>query len=350
MTVAGPVPADTLGVVLPHEHLVSDLSDYYVPPDDPALRAIGEGPVTMERLHILRRNLFAIRDNMVLRDIDLAVAEAELFRDLGGGTIVDTTPPDGNRDPVALARIAARTGLKVVMGCGHYVHPMHPPSLAEETVASVTDRLLHEIRHGVGDTGIRPGIIGELGTWDPLHPDEAKVLRAAAMVQQETGLAITVHVHVTARAGNAVLDVLEDAGADVSRVIMGHLDIPFGHLDSDEASVLVYHRSLADRGCFVEYDTVGTENYEPASPVTPAFWTALDLTRARAVRTLVAEGYRDQLLLSHDIFTKFQLASYGGFGYGHILRDFQHRLIEIGVSQDDVRHILVDNPRRALAG
>jgi phosphotriesterase-related protein len=350
MTVAGPVSADSLGVVLPHEHLISDLSDYYVAPDDPVLREIGNGPVTMERLHILRRNLFAIRDNMVLDDVDLAVAEAQLFRDLGGATIVDTTPPDGHRDPGALAEISRRTGLHVVMGCGHYVHTMHPTSLAAETQASVTRRLLDEIQNGIGDSGLRPGIIGELGTWDPLHPDEEKVLRAAAEAQAATGLAITVHVHVTARAGNDVLDVLEDAGADLSRVIMGHLDIPFGHLDSDEASVLDYHRSLADRGCVIEFDTVGTENYEPASPVTPAFWTALDLTRARAVRTLVDEGYGDRLLLSHDVFTKFQLVAFGGMGYGHILRDFQHRLREVGVAAADIERILVHNPRRALAG
>jgi phosphotriesterase-related protein len=128
MTVAGPVADDELGVVLPHEHLVSDVRAYYSTPDDPVLRAIGDGPVVIEHLGLLRRNLFAVRDNLVLGDLDTAIAEVAAFAGLGGGTIVDTTPPDGGRDPLALAEIARRAGVHVVMGSGHYIHPVHPPS------------------------------------------------------------------------------------------------------------------------------------------------------------------------------------------------------------------------------
>jgi phosphotriesterase-related protein len=114
--------------------------------------------------------------------------------------------------------------------------------------------------------------------------------------------------------------------------------------------VLDYHRSLATRGCFIEYDTCGAEVFAPASPVTPPFWTALDLTRARAIARLFEEGYGDRLLVSHDVFTKSQLLRYGGFGYGHILRDFQHRLREVGLGDAEVRQLIVDNPRRWLVG
>ena len=75
---------------------------------------------------------------------------------------------------------------------------MHPPGLDEEPLESIAARLIGEIEDGVGETGVRPGIIGEIGTWEPLHPTEEKVLRAAAAAQQATGLAITVHVHIAA--------------------------------------------------------------------------------------------------------------------------------------------------------
>ncbi len=350
MSVTGPVPGDRLGVVLTHEHLMSDSRHYYVASDDPVLARMGEASVGMGSLHLLRRNLFAVRDNLLLDDVAVAVEEVATFGALGGGTIVDTTPPDAHRDPLVLREIAERTGLTIVMGSGHYIHPVHPASLEHEPVGSIADRLIAEIEGGVEDTGIRPGVIGELGTWHPLHPREERVLRAAARAQRATGLAISVHVHIAARAGLHVLDVLESAGADLTRVIMGHLDIAFGHLDTTEDEVLRYHRTIAARGAYVEYDTWGTEVFAPRSPVTPPFWTPSDLTRARAVAQLVADGHGDRLLLSHDVFTKSQLLRYGGFGYGHILRDSQHRLREVGLGETDIERILVENPRRVLAG
>jgi phosphotriesterase-related protein len=350
MTVTGPVPADELGVVLPHEHLISDVTAYYAPSADPVERAVGDGPVTMSTLGRLRRNLFAIRDNLLLADVDVAVEEAVAFAALGGRTIVDTTPPDGGRDPRALVEISRRTGLKIVMGCGHYIHPLHPPGLDDEPLGSIADRLIGEIEAGVGDTGIRPGVIGELGTWHPLHPTEEKVLRAAAAAHKATGLPISVHVHIAAREAHTPLTILEEEGVNLARVVLGHMDIAFGHLDTDEEAVLDYHRSLAARGCFIEYDTCGAEVFAPGSPVTPPFWTALDLTRARAIVRLFEGGFGDRVLISHDVFTKSQLVRYGGFGYGHILRDFQHRLREVGLGDAEVRQLLVENPRRWLAG
>ncbi len=347
-TVLGPVAPSELGIVLPHEHLLVDTTCYYQPAAEASARALGEGPVDITKLGRLRRNLFLVRDNLVLDDVDLAIEEAQEFRKLGGGTIVDLTLPDIGRDPVALQAISRMTGLHVVMGCGHYVHHAHPQDLDRETIDSVAQRLIGELTDGVGDGRVRPGIIGEIGTWDPLHPNEEKVLRAAARAQIETGIAITIHVHIAARKGGDVLTVLEDEGADLARVVMGHLDIPFGHLDTSFAEVLDYHRSLADRGCYIEYDTCGAEVFAPGSPQTPPFWTALDLTRARAIAQLVEDGYGDRLLVSHDVFTKTQLMRYGGFGYAHILRDFQHRLGEVGVSEEAITQLLVDNPQRML--
>lgn len=347
-TVLGPVPAQELGVVLPHEHLLIDTTCYYQPPAEASARALGESPVEITKLGLLRRNLYLLRDNLVLADVDTAVEEAMEFRKLGGGAIVDLSLPDIGRDPLALQTISRLTGLHVVMGCGHYVHHAHPPSLDDEPVEAIAERLIGEVTGGVADTGVRPGIIGEIGTWDPLHPNEEKVLRAAARAQRATGLAITVHVHIAARRGNEVLSILEQEGADPARVVLGHLDIAFGHLDTDFEQVLDYHRALAARGCYIEYDTCGAEVFAPGSPETPPFWTALDLTRARAIARLFEEGFGDRILVSHDVFTKAQLLRYGGFGYGHILRDFQYRLREVGLGDAEARQLLEDNPQRML--
>jgi phosphotriesterase-related protein len=350
MTVLGPVSAEELGPVLPHEHLLIDTRCYWQPPVEASRRRIAEGPVEITNLGFLRRNLFFVRDNLLLDDVELAIAEAMEFRTLGGGAMVDLSLPDIGRDPTALRAIAHATGLHIVMGCGHYVHLAHPASLRDESVESIVERLVNEIEHGAGANRVRPGIIGEIGTWHPLHPDEEKVLRAAARAREATGLALTIHVHIAAREAHELLAILDHEGCDLTRVVLGHLDIAFGHLDTDYEEVLDYHRSLAARGCYIEYDTIGAEVFAPASPVTPPFWTAHDLTRARAIAQLIADGYGDKILISHDVFTKSQLLRYGGFGYGHILRDFQHRLREVGVTDRDVHRLLVDNPKRMLSG
>jgi phosphotriesterase-related protein len=348
MTVLGPVPASDLGHILPHEHLLIDGRCYYTPPAEANRRAIAESPVDITKLGLLRRNLFALRDNLDLSDIDQVCEEALEFCNLGGRTIVELTLPDVGRDPIGLQTISRRTGLHIVMGCGHYIHPVHPRCVDEETVEEVTKRLICEINNGVKGSGVRPGIIGEIGTWDPLHPNEEKVLRAAAHAQKATGLALTIHLHIAARKGADILTILDQEGVDLSRVVLGHLDIAFGHLNTDFENVIEYHTSLAASGCYIEYDTCGTEVFSPKTEATPPFWTALDLTRARGIARLVEQGFGDQILISHDIFTKSQLIRYGGFGYGHILRDFQYRLLEVGLSEGEVRKLLVDNPRRML--
>ena len=196
---------------------------------------------------------------------------------------------------------------------------------------------------GIDDTGVRAGIIGEIGTSDPLHPREEKVLRAAALAQAHTGAAITLHLTPPTRNAHATLDILEEAGADLGRVVVGHLDESI-----DET--LDYHRSIADRGCYLEYDDCGYEMYFPRlANGAPHFWLPSDRDRARAVVRLCEAGYADRILLSHDVCNKTYLLAYGGFGYGHILRNLVTNIRDFGASEQDIDTILRANPQRMLA-
>jgi phosphotriesterase-related protein len=170
----------------------------------------------------------------------------------------------------------------------------------------------------------------------------------AELIVDTVATRTSIHLHVAARDGHQILTILEREGVDFSRVVLGHVDIAFGHLDTDIDAVLSYHRTLAARGAFIEYDTCGAEVYAPGGGDVPPFWTALDLTRARAIAQLFEEGLGDRLLISHDVFTKSQLLRYGGFGYAHILRNFQHNLREVGLSDHELDQLLRDNPQRML--
>jgi phosphotriesterase-related protein len=348
MTVLGPVDADSLGVTLPHEHLLIDLSCYLEKPSEASELAHFEAPVRLENLGKVRRSPYGNRDNCLLTDIELAVAEAIDFKGVGGGTICDLTNADLGRDPLALREIAARTGLNVIAGCGHYLEMAQPSRLRELTASQLGVELVREVHEGIDDTGVRPGVIGEIGTGDPITAAEVKVLQAAAIAQKATGLPISVHVHPSGRRGHDVLDHLAAAGADLSAVVLGHLDASIAHPGSSVDDAVAYISSLAARGCFVEFDLCGNDGFFYTKSA--SWWLPSDRERAAAAAKLATAGHGDRLLFSQDVGHKHYLTRYGGWGYRHVPSVFATILRASGISNDDIRSFLVDNPRRMLLG
>jgi predicted metal-dependent phosphotriesterase family hydrolase len=196
-TVDGPVAPDELGITPTHEHVFLELWA-----DD------GQGYVGQ------------------LRDEDVLAAELGRFRDAGGSCVVDQTPGGAGRDAAGLRRLSARTGLKIVTGCGWYTEPFYPPAhdLARRSTAAIAEELVSEIRDGFGDTGVRPGIIGEIGAgqgW--ISPLEERVPRAAARAQMKTGLPLATHTLYHA-AGAAQMALFDEESVDPGRVCIGHCD------------------------------------------------------------------------------------------------------------------------------
>jgi phosphotriesterase-related protein len=350
MTVSGPVDVEELGVTLPHEHILFD-STCFFDAVDPVFARKGELPawkaevmrlgVTIETVGELRRDPMLVRDNMLLEDEDVAVRELALFRELGGGTVVDVSPAEMGRRPESLTRIAERTGLNLVAATGHYLAFTHPAEVASQSVEEIAGWMIGELTVGIGETGVRAGIIGELGVSEGgMHPDEEKVLRAGALAQVETGAPITIHNAIPhEKQGFRVLRILESEGADLSRVIMGHMThtVPAPH----------YHRSIADTGALIEFDRFGAELYNDVWGG-PNFCEPRDAEVVREIAQLVHEGYADRVLMSHDIGFKVQLSSYGGLGFAHILRRVVGYLENLDVPREAIDQILVANPARVL--
>ncbi|HEV2122845.1 MAG TPA: phosphotriesterase-related protein, partial [Chloroflexota bacterium] len=182
-----------------------------------------------------------------------------------------------------------------------------------------------------------PGIIGEIGTGDPVHPAEAKALRATARVQRETGLAVAVHLAVWGRQGGTVLNILEGAGADLTRVLLCHI--------SEQPVAGEYHRVLLARGACLGFDTFGAEY----SLDTVGKRLATDEERITALLRLLEAGYASQIFLSQDVCERLQLRAYGGYGYAHLLTTIVPRLRRAGVDQPTLDILLRHNPARLLA-
>lgn len=351
ITVLGAIEREQVGICSPHEHLLVDVRDaYWRMPDDKTLRDFALADIEITNLYLLRRHFVQSRQNLVLDDLDLAIAELHKFAELGGRTVVDVTPSDIGRNPHALAEASRRSTVNIVAGCGHYVHLAHPKGLDETSIESIAEHMIRDLEEGMDGTDIRAGIIGEIGTSHPLHPTEEKVLRAAARAQHATGAALTIHLHPPSRAALEVIAILGDEGADLSRVVMGHVDIALGHLDATTEQVLEYHAEIARRGCYLEYDTCGfPDAYMPRTDFYNAFWFPSDRERAEAIARLFDMGFGNQILIAQDVCHKHHLTRYGGYGYGHILREFVGSLRDYGLGRAELDLLLTVNPARMLA-
>jgi phosphotriesterase-related protein len=341
-TVLGDIPAADLGVTMCHEHLLVRLAQLsFREPSDPRDRAMAGRPISIDMLGWLQWNWMSNLDNLDLDSESLAIAELAMFREAGGRSLVDCTLPGIGRDPLALARISRATGVNVVMGSGYYVEATHPAAVAAISAEAIADEIIREVRHGVDDTGIRAGSIGEIGSSWPITSEETKVFRAAGLAQAELGCGLSVHPGRHPDSPFQVIEILRDAGADMERVVVGHV----------ERTVMEHDRlrQIGDAGCFIEYDLFGmevtaTHPYQAAGIDIPS-----DAQRLDSISALVRAGYGNRILVSHDVCTKHRTRRYGGLGYDHIVRDIVPWMRLRGFDPASIDRILVDNPRRAFA-
>ncbi|MBX9695463.1 MAG: phosphotriesterase-related protein [Cyanobacteria bacterium] len=335
MTVSGPVPAESLGITLPHEHIILDLSCWWSQPANADRNFVVDALVKDLDRECLVADPYHNRDNLVLDDLDLAESELNIYKQAGGATIVDLSTRSIGPFPEQLQELAVRTGLNIIAGTGFYVKRSHPDFVERASTTELAELLINDLTHGIEGTSIRAGVIGEIGTSSPLHPDEEKVLRAAAQAHLETGAPINVHLTIFAREGHRILDLLEECGVDPRYVALSHLD---------ELLDWEYHESLARRGSFLEFDCLGSEcRFDEDHVREPT-----DAERIDALIALLDAGYENQLLLSQDVCTKMQLRRYGGNGYDHVLRSVIPQLKARGVDEETVNTILIQNPARFL--
>lgn len=336
-TVLGPVPPDRLGLTHTHEHLLIDMRCYHWLPEEATRREWVNAPLTIDRLGSVSRNQNACLDEITLLDERAAISELSSFRLAGGGTVVDTTSIGIARDPLALARISRATGVTIVMGAGYYVPQSHPDDMVERTEESIRQRIVRDLTIGVGNTGVRSGIIGELGNNYPLGESERKVLRASAGAARSTGASILIHPGFHPASPPEIMEVLLGAGADPERVVMGHLD----HIGDRDALM-----DLAATGCYLEWDTFGFEDTSLGAALSCPIPS--DAERIDELEAFADAGYLDRLLMAHDVCVKSRHATHGGRNFDHILASVVPRMKSRGWSNQDIEMVLVDNPARML--
>jgi predicted metal-dependent phosphotriesterase family hydrolase len=259
-------------------------------------------------------------------DEDVLAAELSAFAAAGGTCLVDQTPGGAGRNPEGLVRLSERTGLAIVTGCGYYTEPFYPPGddLARRPVDDIAAAFVREIADGLDGTGVRPGMIGEIGAsqgW--VSPLEERVHRAAARAQRATGLPLATHT-LHHSAGRQQMRIFDEEGVDPARVCIGHCDT-FPSLD--------YGLEVARWGGYVSIDNCGFQQGDHEQRV------------LRVVHGLLDAGMGERVLLSQDVGQVPELRSAGGRGYTYLADTF---LPALGVDDATRELLTVENPRRWL--
>lgn len=263
-------------------------------------------------------------DDTNLNCFNETVSEYKKLYDKGVRNIVDVTNLDMRRNPLYVQEVAKLTGINIVQATGFYQDKFLPDFVTEASVNELSAFMIKEIEEGIADTNIKAQIIGEIGTSkNQMTEREEKVFKASIIAQQQTGVPITTHTTL-GTFGHEQVAFFKENKADLSKIVIGHVD-----LTGDVAYIL----QMLDQGVYVEFDTIGKENYQP------------DLLRVKMLKEIEKRGYKDKVFLSMDITRKSNLEYKGGIGYSYLLDTFVPMALENGVSEQFVTQMLYQNPQ-----
>lgn len=296
-TVLGGISAKELGITMCHEHLAMDLS---------AVR--GDADSTFHDREIILQELFQLKK-------------------LGCQGIIEVTSEDMGRNVLDLQYYAQKTGLHIIASTGGYLKPYHSNWMIEATIEEMKEYFIAELTTGIGDTNIKAGLIAEIATSsDCIYDCEKKIFQGAGRASAYTNCAISTHCDM-AKQGHEQIDLLIEAGAKAEKIILGHIDL---------SADVKYQQSLLDRGVSIAFDTIGKTEY------------ISDEIRASNLVKLIKEGYQEQLLLSQDISRMKYFTRFGGLGYTAVIGKFIPMIQQLGITNQQIRKMLVDNPSRIL--
>ena len=291
---------------------------------DPAVLGITHG-----HEHVLFNPVIDRGRDFARVEHSLALEELESFRSVGGSALVDATVEELGRDPGALRHLSRQSGVHVVAACGHTAQEWWNGALDLNSMAEIelVEGFVSELTDGIGDTGVRAGVI-KIGTsFNEVTETESRVIAAAAAAQRATGAPIVSHT-TAGTMGLEQVRLLERAGADLTKVCIGHLD---------RRLVLEEHLEIARTGVYLGYDQISKEKYEA------------DTVRAEFLRRLVEAGFGDRVILASDLARRSDFPAWGGSpGLTHLITSFVPLLVAHGLDTETDR-FLIHNPRRFLA-
>jgi phosphotriesterase-related protein len=348
MTTQGPISSENLGFILPHEHILNDLRNQFREFEEVTRKAFSEQKVGLNNLDVLRRNPWAVKDNLVINDVKTAEEEVLRFKEVGGQVIVDCTNIGLGRDVDALSKISILTGIYIVLGSSYYYQATHPEDMPDKTVKDIRKEIIDDFEKGIDDTDVKAGVIGEIGISEEMHDDEKKVLEASAQAQKEIGAGMHVHIFPWVKKkedwplGIEALNILEKNGCITEKVAIGHVDVAID-------IKIDYIKEILNRGAFVTFDNFGHEFYiEKKNRLFVPGPFAQDIQRVETIKALIDMGFVSQILVSNDICHKTLLHKFGGWGYDHVITNIIPMMKDYEITEKQIDIIFKKNPVKFL--
>lgn len=259
-----------------------------------------------------------------------ATEELRSAKERGVRSMVDLTPINLGRDIGLIRQVAEASGVQIVAATGFYW--IEEPWMEAWEAERLAEYLIRDIEEGIEGTRTRAGIIKCATDRLGVTPLNEKLLQVAALAHRRTGVPISTHTSVENRSGLAQQDVFERAGVDLSRVVIGHCG------DTEDVA---YLEAILRRGSTIGMDRFGIDIILPTKQ------------RVDTIVELCRRGWAGQMVLSHDAschidwFPRDMIRrTVPHWNFRHIPDDVMPALRERGVSEDDLRAMTVDNPRR----
>jgi phosphotriesterase-related protein len=319
-TVLGPIDPESLGCTLAHEHIVSGYPGWEC---DPLTRPYDRGKIV----------------NVCLRNIEPVKTD-------GVNAIIDATPVDLSRDVDVMKDVSEKLQIHIVCSTGRYTENQgkwHYLRLREESKignmkTELYEGLMQELTHGIGQSGVKPGVIKVASGLNCISPCEEATLKAAAQASKETGTPIITHTE-NGTMGPQQADLLIGEGVNPQKIMIGHM---CGNPS------MAYQMDVLSKGVYIAFDRFGIDMFVP------------DQIRIATLIGLLGMGYSDRIMMSQDCIAcnfgrggrlpEEEAKKFVNWSFTNVFRNIVPALKKAGVSDNQIKTMTVDNPRRFLSG
>ena len=228
------------------------------------------------------------------------------------------------RDIEYIQEVANKSGINIVCATGFYKEPFYPPYVYKKSERELAEIMIKDITERIDGSSLKASIIGEIGSSkDIITDEEYKVFKAAILAHLETGVPITTHTTLGTM-GLEQVRLFKRYGLNMEKIVIGHVDL---------SGNTQYIMEILDNGVYVEFDTIGKNNYMP------------DETRGEMLKEIEDRGMIDKVFLSLDITRKSNMKYNKGIGYSYIFEKFIPLLREKGLKETSIEKMLLENPR-----
>ncbi|RAN65644.1 phosphotriesterase family protein [Dolosigranulum pigrum] len=253
------------------------------------------------------------------------VEEYKELYNKGVRNIIDVTVRGMKRNPEYVKKISEITRMNIIQSTGWYQDKFLPDYIETASIKELSQMMIDDIEQGIDGTNIKAKLIGEIGTSKNKMTDrEKKVFKAAVIAHKKTKVPITTHTTL-GTFGREQVDFFKSEGVNLENIVIGHVDL---------TGSVEYILDLLREGVYVEFDTVGKENYMS------------DQIRVNMLKKIEESGFENKVFLSMDITRRSHLKAFGGIGYSYLLDTFVPMMKKNNISERFIQKMLIDNPMK----